>query len=504
VRHYQSYDRVLTRRRSSRWGAVGGSVLAALGWACADNGQSEPTGSRPGGAATVSFEPKRTFLRPSFLEPENAAASPARHDSPGTSTAPGSEARASFYAGKALAGQPWVRAPSSTDARDGLGPLYNARTCFACHPEGGRGETGGDGPAPVATVVRLTMAPAGGPDPIYGSQIQTRSVGLASQLRELAFLGKDETLPFEATPVIQWKTHVFDYPDGQSVELRKPRLKLSELSGGPVQAELGLRHAPPLHGMGLLNGVSDEALRQRADPADRDGDGVSGRVRKLEGPDSGQIRIGRFGWKADRASLREQVASALRDDMGITSSMFPDQPCTDAQQACRASPSGADDKGVEISNALLELLVGFTRDLGVPERRKSDHPMVVEGGRHFRKVGCATCHVPRQRTLPDPDRPNLSEQVIWPYTDLLLHDMGTGLASPTGSPMAREWRTPPLWGVGLARAVRRNAGFLHDGRARTVEEAILWHGGEAEGSRQRFVELPAADRAELMAFVRSL
>lgn len=454
----------------------------------------EPAELSPGGDATVEVDPT-TFLRAAANLP--------------------SARRADFYAGKALAGQPWVRAPASTDARDGLGPLYNARTCFACHVEGGRGEVPvEDGPLSIGTVVRLSLPGSRGemgavPEPTYGLQLQLQSVDVVHQLRAVRpEASSDPALPPEARVSVRWIASDFVYPDGHQVSRRRPELEITDLAYGALHADVqvGLRHAPPLYGLGLVDHIPESALLVREDPEDRDGDGISGRANRVWDPEIRQLRVGRFGHKANQATLRAQVASALRDDIGITSSLFPEPPCSPRQAACLRGPHGTGDAGVEISDALLDLMVRFNRDLGVPKRRKPEHPLVRAGRARFEEVGCASCHQPKLVTAASPAAPHLGDQIIWPYSDFLLHDLGPELADgrPDFGASGREWRTAPLWGVGLARAVRAEVGFLHDGRARTVEEAILWHGGEAQASRDRFASLDPAARRALIAFVKSL
>jgi CxxC motif-containing protein (DUF1111 family) len=218
-------------------------------------------------------------------------------------------------------------------------------------------------------------------------------------------------------------------------------------------------------------------------------------------------RPGRFGLKANKASLRFQVAGALQGDMGISNSVFPEQPCTDKQVSCNQSANGNDkETGLEISDELLALMVDFNMSIGVPERRKPDHPLVLQGRELFYQARCDACHTPAYITGTDADYPHLSEQVIWPYTDLLLHDMGEALSDgrPDYQASGSEWRTAPLWSVGLSQAVNGSKNFLHDGRARSIEEAILWHGGEAEDSRNNFSTFNKEQRQALLAFVRSL
>ncbi len=425
------------------------------------------------------------------------------------------EQRARFYAGKALATQPWVRAPTLTDARDGLGPLYNARSCLECHIKGGRGEstTSVERP-PVATLVRLSVPGRGAhgeprPEPVYGAQLQTRSTSLSHQLRDRPGAARyDDHGPAEAAVHLRWTSQTFTYPDGARVELRAPALELRRLGYGDMQPETraGLRHAPSMAGVGLLELIPQEDIERRADPDDRDADGISGRVNIVWDPEAEALRPGRFGLKANQPSARVQVAAALAGDLGVTSSVFPDQPCTEGQPRCQAAPTGEDASGHEISEELLDALVFFTMSIAVVERRAPEHPTVREGAALFELVGCADCHTPRFGTGDDPDYPHLSHQTIWPYSDLLLHDMGPALDDGREDHRASgaEWRTAPLWGVGLARAMLESVGLLHDGRARTVEEAIVWHGGEASESRERFAALDAPQRRALISFVRSL
>jgi len=468
-------------RRSLLLGAVPlVCLLGALMWRA---GSAPLLAVAPGGDSTVAFGPRPTFL-------VHAA---------NLSTAD----RPAFRAGQALAEQPWVRAPSSTDARDGLGPLYNARRCTACHIQGGRGlAPDADGPLSIATLVRLSV-PGLPAEPTYGPQLQARSVDVAYSLG-----GADVQMPGEGRPQVQWLRSQVQYSDGTSQSLRRPQVSFEDLGYGALHAnaQVGLRHAPPLYGMGLLDLIPEAEILAGVDPEDENADGISGRANWVPDAQTGAMRLGRFGLKANQPDLRQQVAAALSNDMGLTNSLFPLHTCTEIQAACQTAPSGAGADGVEVADPLLDLIVGFNRYLAVPARRKPQHSMVVAGQAHFRRIGCEGCHRPRWRTGQHPAHSQLSQQIIFPYTDLLLHDMGSELADgrPDGQATGQEWRTPPLWGIGLARAVHSDAGMLHDGRARNVPEAILWHGGEAASSRAAFVALPAVARRELVAFVRSL
>ncbi|MCA9548345.1 MAG: thiol oxidoreductase, partial [Myxococcales bacterium] len=374
-----------------------GPLLAASIWACA---AVNPPPQAPGGATTVGLRPAPSLMRP-------AANLPA-------------ERRPDFHAGQALARQPWVKAPTATDARDGLGPVYNARACLQCHVNGGRGPMpAGDGPLPFTAVVRLSR-PDGQPDATYGAQLQTRSVALRHQL-DGALTPVDADPPPEARVEVQWATRDFTYPDGRRVTLRAPRLAVDALGYGPLQADTraSLRTAPPLHGMGLLALVPQAALEALADPDDGDGDGVSGRLSAVPDVEAGGQAPGRFGWKASQPTVRQQVAAALVEDMGIANPIFPRQPCTDRQPRCRAAPHGGGEDGLEISAPLLALLVEFANNLAVPARRKAKDARVRAGQALFAEVGCAACHHPRFVTGPSATDPHLAGQVIWPYTDLL-------------------------------------------------------------------------------------
>lgn len=416
------------------------------------------------------------------LVEDPAGAATVRIDAPGERDRPSprltEEDRARYFAGRALAGQPWVPAPSVTDARDGLGPLFNAATCLSCHPAGGAAPPPlEDGALRTGTTVRF------GADPTYGAQLQTHTIDVRGRY------GGEDGVRAEGRARVQWQRSTFRYPDGEKRELRAPEVVLEDLAYGSLAPETrpSLRHAPPLFGAGLLAAIPSFFLEQRTDPEDADGDEISGR----RGP-------GRFGWKAEQAHLRAQTALAFRRDMGITSRQFPDQPCVEAR--CRTLPSGAGADGVEISEALLDLVVDYVASVGVP-RKPLPTPapkQIVEGARRFIEAGCDGCHVTESVRTKDA-RPSLDGLDLRPFTDLLLHDLGPGLDDGSGGDEAREWRTPPLWGMSA-----RSRGLLHDARARSVEEAVLWHGGEAEASRVRFAEWPRSRREALLAFVEAL
>jgi CxxC motif-containing protein (DUF1111 family) len=256
-------------------------------------------------------------------------------------------------------------------------------------------------------------------------------------------------------------------------------------------------------GLGLLEALAAADIEALADPDDDDGDGISGRANHVWDPITQTTVLGRFGWKANQAGLRQQVAGAFLGDMGITSSLAPDDNCPASQLDCAAAPNGGTP---ELDESLLTAVTVYSRLLAVPARRDVDDPEVLAGRELFRAIGCADCHVPKHQTGTLAGFPELSDQTIWPYTDLLLHDMGDGLADGRRDFAAdgREWRTPPLWGIGLFEVVNEHTLYLHDGRARNLAEAVLWHGGEGQAARDRFAALAAGDRAVLLRFLGSL
>jgi CxxC motif-containing protein (DUF1111 family) len=401
--------------------------------------------------------------------------------------------REDFAVGNNFFSDNWVTAPSSTTARDGLGPTFNARACGACHTDDGRGrpplEPGEDF---LSALVRISMPGAaadGGPleVPGYGGQIQP--FGIAG-------------VPGEASPRLAWEPVPGSYADGTTYELVRPRLALEAPAFGalPEGTMTSIRVAPAMIGLGLLEAIPEATLDALADPDDRDGDGISGRVhRHLDGD---ATVVGRFGWKATAPSVRAQSAGAFLGDMGITTTVHPSNDCPAPQAECAAAYAQPEP---EAPDAVLDPVVYYGRTIAVPAMRDVDDPDVIAGSALFDRVGCADCHV-RALETGESDIPALAHARIQPFTDLLLHDMGEELSDgrPDHDASGSEWRTPPLWGVGLVPVVNRHDRYLHDGRARGVEEAILWHGGEGAASRDAFRALSGADRARLVRFVEAL
>ncbi len=401
-----------------------------------------------------------------------------------------------FVSGSSFYLEPWLPPPSTSTSRRGLGPLYNAAACADCHLGGGRGQPPlGVGEPFAGVVLRLGSgaqdalgAPLG--DPLYGAQLQTQA---------LAGLEPEGAAELELSELSR------GYADGTLELLHEPRYRLIGLQQGAALAELRIspRVAPATIGLGLLEAIPVARLEQLEDPEDSDGDGISGKLNWVWDRAASALAPGRFGGKAEQPGLRQQLRAALAVDMGVTSLTYPEADCT--APACAAETLAAQTEP-ELNERVLDRLELYLRLLAVPARRQADDAAVQRGERWFAELGCASCHVPSQVTSSDAALPELREQELWPYTDLLLHDLGPELADDHASYLAQgaEWRTPPLWGLGLLRLVSGHQRLLHDGRAEGVAEAILWHGGEALAAREGFQSLSAEQRAELVAFVESL
>jgi len=412
-----------------------------------------------------------------------------------------------FWTGFSFFRDPWVIAPSSTKDRDGLGPLFNARSCIACHTAGSRGEMSEPGKSlPTALVIRLGLADDGAKadamsEHAYGGQIQPRAIRFNQ--------GKLPEKPKgEAWLDLSYQPLTGTYPDGESYELQRPSYRLTDLAYGDMPARIkpSPRLAPNVFGAGLLDAISEEALLAQEDADDSDKDGISAKYNRVMDIRTGEQKPGRFGFKAKHPTLSQQVAAAFRDDIGITSRLFPEESCTPSQQSCLQSAKLSEHTAEEIPDKLLSLVVTFNSLLGVPPMRNQGSERVAKGRSLFNQAGCHQCHTPSYTTASDYADASLANQTIWPYTDLALHDMGSELADGVieGSANGREWRTAPLWGIGLQQKITGQQRFLHDGRARTIEEAILWHGGEANAAREKFKQLSKEQRQSLIFFVNSI
>ena len=405
------------------------------------------------------------------------------------------EHRTSFFVGNSFFNQNWVIAPASVETRDGLGPLFNARSCSGCHFKDGRSRPPDPG-APFSTALLRVSIPGRGahgepvPDPVYGDQIQGSAV---------------PGVPHEADVVAEYEIVRGKFTDGEEYTLRRPRYRLEHLGFGPTAPNLLMspRVAPAMSGVGLLDAVSERDVRAHADPNDSDKDGISGRANVVWDATANRRALGRFGWKAEQPTVRQQAAGAFLGDMGITTSLFPGENHTTKEPPCEQQPNGGTP---EASDQVLDSVARYARTLGVPARRNPFDPIVQRGEAAFEKARCGSCHTPSLTTGAVPDLPEIANQPIHPYTDLLLHDMGEGLADgrPTFEADGTEWRTPPLWGIGLVQTVNGHTLFLHDGRARNFAEAILWHDGEAHSAQAAFVAMNRAEREALVAFLGSL
>lgn len=375
---------------------------------------------------------------------------------------------------------------ASSPFEPGLGPCFNALSCASCHARDGRGKPGTD-----ALLFRLSV-PGANPD---GSPLPAPDFG--SQLQERAIFS---VLP-EGKVITTWTELPGQYGDGTPFSLRKPTYTITDpYTALPPGLLLSPRIAPPVFGLGLLEALDEATLLAMADPTDANGDGISGKLNVVWDTAAGALRPGRFGWKAEQPTLRQQSAGAYNQDMGVTSSVFDTE-----SVAGQAQDDGlADDP--EISDATLDATTAYVQTLGVP-RRRADLPAasVLRGEQVFFQIGCESCHRAALVTGNSHPLVELRNQTIHAFTDLLLHDMGAGLADdrPAFDATGTEWRTPPLWGIGLLPVVNGHSNLLHDGRARTIAEAILWHDGEAAASRERFRTLNLTDRDALIAFLRS-
>ncbi len=427
-----------------------------------------PPEAYSGGVATVFDATGSAFAQPA---PTLSVSSLARHD-----------------AGDAAFEAVFVTSPAPVNP--GLGPLFNANSCAACHTSDGRGRPPATGEVPTGLLMRLGVAGSdahGGPlpAPAFGGQLQVRAV-----------LGQ---LP-EASLVVQYVENGGTFSDGAGYSLRFPAYQLqnpyTDLPAGLLTSP---RVSPPNFGLGLLEAVPEATILALADESDANGDGLSGRPNYVWDAGAGRMALGRLGLKANTATLLQQSFTAYSQDIGITTSFLPTENCEGQLAACAAH-------GADISDSVVQAVTFYLRTLAVPARRRLDDPVARHGETLFTRIGCAGCHVTTLHTGGVPGVPELSNQTIHPYTDLLLHDLGPGLADgrPDFAASGSEWRTSPLWGIGLTAAVNGHTNFLHDGRARNLTEAILWHDGEAHATREGFRTLPSAERDALLAFLNSL
>ena len=401
-----------------------------------------------------------------------------------------------FITGQELFDLEWVEATVDVDQpTDGLGPLFNAQSCAVCHPSTGRRQVPPEGElVDVGLVVRLSVPgvdPVTGaplPEPAYGDQVQDRAI---------------EGFEPEGTIFTNYVTQQGFFVDGTLFDIIWPTVNIRDRQHGPLTegTQVSARIGAQLIGMGLLEAVPDETILALADPNDANNDGVSGRPNQVWNPVTGQTEIGRFGWKSNVATLDQQILQAFHGDIGITSQLLPDGNCAPDQTTCDEAASGGE---FEVSPEQFEAIDVYVQSLAVPPPRTEGDPDAEAGQVLFREYGCASCHTETLMT-GESDIPELSNREIRPYTDLLLHDLGFDMGDdrPDFIATGNEWRTAPLWGLGLV-PVEGDRGLLHDGRARTIEEAILWHGGEGSFSRAEYLRADLEDRQLLLAFLESL
>ncbi|XDD50784.1 di-heme oxidoredictase family protein [Leptospira sp. WS92.C1] len=416
-----------------------------------------------------------------------------------------------FQGGNAFFNRNWVQPGNS--ASTGLGPVFNNNSCNGCHVKDGRGTPPASGSTDFATML-IRVSKPGLKDPITGGPVGLDHYGLQINDHGIAGIVADPTnypaVPSEGITTVTFVEQPDAFPDGEPYSLRVPTFTITwdATLGTPPSFSQSPRTSPMIPGLGLLEAIPETTIFSFADENDADGDGISGKPNAVWDAKLQKKVLGRFGWKANEPNLNQQNQGAFLGDIGITSPLFPNQNCVGAQTACFASTPGNNGtpEGTEISKRTADLVTLYTKLVGTPGRRDWTHADVIRGKELFSEIGCDSCHKPYIFTGYLEGFPEVSFQHIKPYTDLLLHDMGPSLADNREDFEASgtEWRTPPLWGTGLIQRVNGHNHLLHDGRARGHKEAVLWHGGEALASKNKFINLPQTDRNKLIRFLESL
>jgi CxxC motif-containing protein (DUF1111 family) len=459
------------------------AVIVFLAWGAAHAAPADdPLGEKVGGATTVYATGKNSFSFPAANLTDAE--------------------RTRFVIGNSFFKRNWVEAPSSTKKRDGLGPHFIARSCGGCHTEDGRGAPPEAGEQPVGVLLRLSVPGVGAhggvvPEPNYGDQLDNAAI---QRVKPEGMID----ITYDAVPG--------RFADGTPYTLQRPRYTIRDLGYGPLASNVLVspRVAPQLIGVGLLEAIDASEIEANAKAQGAAPGPIKGVPNRVWDAPSQRMMLGRFGWKANVATIAHQTAGAFNGDMGITSSVFPDEACTPVEKDCLAAPRGGQNGAPEIDDKTFGDVVFYQATLAPPARRAPGDPQVLQGQKIFHDAQCAMCHRPTYVTAAGPNpqfsSKALNGQRIHPYTDLLLHDMGDGLADgrPDFGANGRQWKTPPLWGIGLIKDVNGHTRLLHDGRADGVMEAILWHGGEAEASRDRVLKMTKSEREALVKFVESL
>lgn len=432
-----------------------------------------------------------------------------------------------FTGGNKFFEEPWAQSVGSVSSQDGLGPLFNNNACQDCHIRDGRGhasaaEKGQIGLDFNSMLLRVSKSEISDKQQQAMQQSLIANVPdscIGGQLQHQANFGIQK----EASQAVKYEYREITLNGGEKVELRKPIWIVKgincEINDDSV---LSARVAPPMIGLGLLALIKEQQILNQQDQQDNNGDGISGRANMVWDVATQSVQLGRFGWKAGQPTLKQQAAGAFLGDMGLTTELFQEENCLKHQSDCINAPNGNGDTvnpdyPFEVSRKVLDKVTFYSHHLSVPQRRNAYDKDVLAGKKLFNEIGCQQCHTESYVTGESAEFPELSKQKIYPYTDMLLHDMGVELndfdkhsKEVNGDipveflATASEWRTPPLWGLGLAQTVDPQATFLHDGRARSILEAVLWHGGEAQKHQQAVVNLTPQQREQLLAFLNDL
>ena len=400
-----------------------------------------------------------------------------------------------FILGRSFFAIPWVEAPSATTARDGLGPLFNANTCISCHPSNGKGTLLIDNKSSRSLVVRLSIDSNNSiehkmllekkgfiPEPNYGAQLALNAI------HGVDFEGKVK-IDFDELNVV--------FPDGEKQILLKPKYSLENLNYGPLfnGTNISYRIAPSLNGIGLIELISNEDILKNVDINDKNNDGISGRANWVYSNITKKQELGKYTWKASVAFLKEQTAGAASNDMGLTTTIFPDENCTSSQKACNEAPKPKD--AIDLTDERLDAITYYLKHIKTYSAKQTKE--YTEALEIFEQISCAKCHISSFETKEG--------FKISPFSDFLLHDMGEELSDGRTefSANKNEWRTAPLWGLSLHEKINKEKPrLLHDGRARNFQEAILWHGGEAQKSKENYMNLPKEQREKLIKFLEEL
>lgn len=398
-----------------------------------------------------------------------------------------------FILGKSFFRIPWVEAPSATTARDGLGPLFNANTCTSCHPNNSQGSVyTKNGQISRSMVVRLSIPQNNSkehkeifnkagfiPDSMYGAQIS---------------LNGTKDVPYEAKLKISYKNKYFTYPDGQTIVLQNPSYSLYDLNYGelPKNISISVRKAPALIGLGLIEKIPNKLILENEDINDVNNDGISGKANLVYSIEKKKYTLGKYTYKGSAPTVKHQIAAAFHNDMGLTTTLFPMDNCTKSQKECLSSPKARDL--IDVTDLRLNAIDFYLTHLKMPVSNKKEQ----EGEKLFHQIGCASCHIPSF---------NVDGLEVKAYSDFLLHDMGEELGDGRVEFKAskNEWKTAPLWGLSiLEESIQKKPDYLHDGRAKTLEEAILWHGGEAKKAKNAFTKLSIKQREQIIKFLGTL